>query len=145
MGVKKQYVIGFLFHPDRGTVALINKNKPEWQAGKLNGIGGKLEERETPYLAMVREFEEEAGVEILDWKRFARMQGEEWEVTCFLAFDARVRDIKSMTDEHVMVISVKLLHLFPHISNLDWLIPLALDQGSSPGEQWGPAMTEVFY
>ena len=36
-----KYVVGFMFSPDKQFVALIRKNRPEWQAGKLNGIAGK--------------------------------------------------------------------------------------------------------
>ena len=43
-----EYVVGLLFSPDRNTVVLINKTKPDWQAGKLNGVGGKIEEGESP-------------------------------------------------------------------------------------------------
>lgn len=44
------YVAGFLFGPmpRHNYVALIRKNKPDWQKGKLNGIGGKVEAGETP-------------------------------------------------------------------------------------------------
>jgi 8-oxo-dGTP pyrophosphatase MutT (NUDIX family) len=56
------YVLGFAFTVD-GSVALIRKAKPEWQAGKLNGIGGKIEEFDpSPVHAMTREFMEETGV-----------------------------------------------------------------------------------
>jgi hypothetical protein len=37
-----EYVVGFAFDTD-GRVALIRKNRPEWQAGRLNGIGGHVE------------------------------------------------------------------------------------------------------
>jgi hypothetical protein len=39
-----EYVCGFMFANDFTEVALIRKNKPEWQRGKLNGIGGKVEQ-----------------------------------------------------------------------------------------------------
>ena len=42
---KKYYVLGFLFSPDCKRVALIIKNRPDWQAGFLNGIGGKIDSR----------------------------------------------------------------------------------------------------
>lgn len=56
----QQYVVGLAVN--QGWVALIRKAKPAWQAGRLNGIGGKVEPGEDPQLAMAREFEEEAGV-----------------------------------------------------------------------------------
>lgn len=48
----------------RGDVLLILKNRPDWQAGKLNGVGGKVEDYDLgPYAAMIREFYEETGIE----------------------------------------------------------------------------------
>ena len=44
----KEYVAGFLFSRDGSLLALILKNKPDWQKGKLNAIGGKIEDGETP-------------------------------------------------------------------------------------------------
>lgn len=58
----QNYVVGYAFRADYGAVALIEKRKPAWQAGKLNGIGGKIEPDESPAGAMSREFAEEAGV-----------------------------------------------------------------------------------
>jgi 8-oxo-dGTP pyrophosphatase MutT (NUDIX family) len=42
-------------------ILLVLKDKPEWQNGKLNLPGGKIEEGETPQMAAVRELEEESG------------------------------------------------------------------------------------
>jgi len=36
----KRYVLGFCFGPSLTTVVLIKKNRPAWQAGRLNGVGG---------------------------------------------------------------------------------------------------------
>ena len=58
----KRYVVGFLLNYDRTQVVLIRKNRPAWQAGHLNGVGGKIEMGETPIEAMTREFEEETGL-----------------------------------------------------------------------------------
>lgn len=56
------YCLGFALTPE-GSVALIRKAKPEWQAGKLNGVGGKIEDFDpSPVHAMTREFMEETGV-----------------------------------------------------------------------------------
>lgn len=72
LSIKKpttEYVLGFAFTKDLKQVALIRKKRPEWQAGKLNGIGGKVNINEVPLLAMVREFQEEACLNtgVLDW------------------------------------------------------------------------------
>lgn len=58
----KNYVLGFLFSPDLESVALILKNRPAFLEGKLNGIGGHVEEDESPMSAVIREFEEETGL-----------------------------------------------------------------------------------
>lgn len=58
------YVAGFLFESDLQRVLLRLKSRPAWQRGKLNGIGGKIEPGETPWLAMQREGREEASVDV---------------------------------------------------------------------------------
>ena len=58
----QNYVVGFLFNKDETQVALVRKNRPEWQAGNLNGIGGKMEVGETTNECMQREFKEETGL-----------------------------------------------------------------------------------
>lgn len=59
--VEVEYVLGFMFNLAESKVLLVWKNRPAWQAGKLNGVGGKIEEGETPIQAMNREFAEETG------------------------------------------------------------------------------------
>ena len=140
------YCLGFLFDKSRELVALIEKQKPEWQRGKLNGIGGKVE-NETLHAAMVREFREETGVEIRAWEAFAVMLGQDWSVRCFRAFDTdALISIRSMEAERVVIADVERVRsrALPVIANLTWLIPLALDQGSSEG-QYGPSFADVRY
>ena len=40
------YTVGFAFSLDRQFVALIRKMRPRWQQGKLNGIGGHMNDDE---------------------------------------------------------------------------------------------------
>ncbi len=56
---KDRYVVGFVFSKDLSRVLLVLKNRPAWQNGKFNGIGGKIEADETAFEAMNREFVEE--------------------------------------------------------------------------------------
>ncbi len=72
--VETRYVLGFAFTPSRKGVILIKKLRPNWQAGKLNGPGGKIEAGETPEQAMIREFKEETGIQTLlgQWNHFGQ-------------------------------------------------------------------------
>lgn len=67
----KLYVVGFAFSSDQSQVILIQKHKPSWQKGRLNGLGGKIEPGESSLQAMIREFNEEAGVHIPNWTEYA--------------------------------------------------------------------------
>lgn len=62
----KQYVVILLFNEQHDRVLLIRKNRPQWQAGKLNGLGGKVEPSETPHHAATRELKEEAMIIVTD-------------------------------------------------------------------------------
>lgn len=71
---KHRYVVGFVFSEAFDRVLLVFKNRPAWQDGKLNGIGGKIEKRDkTPLAAMEREFVEETFAKTkLDWRYVGR-------------------------------------------------------------------------
>ena len=117
------YVVGFLRENDK--ILLIKKNRPAWQAGKLNGVGGHIEALETPHAAMMREFKEEAGLKILDWFKSAVMLGQDWIVHVFYAYGP-IHQAMSVTGEQVLVVQMNRLpgNVLP---NLHWLIPLSFD------------------
>lgn len=128
--MKKEYVLGFFFGCSLGSVALIRKTKPEFQRGKLNGIGGKIEPDDlSPYTAMVREFEEETGLNtsIVFWQKFAIMEFPQARVFCFAyAGGASILELRTTTDEKVERHSSTEDFTHPKfLPNLRWLIPLA--------------------
>ena len=125
-----RYSCGFCFSESRKVVLLIKKNKPTWQAGKLNGIGGHIEEGEDSLEAMRREMQEEAGITVDDWVLFCKMENPAWECNFFYAFSNLILDAKSLTDEIVAPYQVSSLFWGPYklIPNLHYLIPLALDE-----------------
>lgn len=131
----KKYVAGFLFNLSGQRVALIRKIRPDWQKGKLNAIGGKIEKNETPLKAMIREFKEEAGVEITDWREFCFYDGGDsfgYGVHFFSALTENIFKVKTMEDEKVETFWVDdLVGYEMKIYNLNWLIPMALDQSLS--------------
>lgn len=126
-----EYVLGFYFSRGCTAVVLINKLKPEFQAGKLNGVGGRIEQNETPIDAMVREFYEETGkkVDARAWTQFARLEFRDATVYCFhsigSAVGIRFGRGNSPTPEIVESCFVDELpsHVMP---NLRWLIPMAI-------------------
>jgi len=152
----KRYVAGLMFSQDRKCIALIRKNYPDWQKGKLNGIGGKIEEKdyrkstnfeEASINAMVREFKEESGVdtEVKDWNLFLEMSGNNtdenktpFSVDFYRCFSNEVFNCKTITEEYISIIPVNdALYVYETIDNLKWIILLALDKN--------PKITKTIY
>jgi 8-oxo-dGTP pyrophosphatase MutT (NUDIX family) len=121
-----EYVVGFLYN---GThVVLIKKNRPEWQAGLYNGVGGHIEDFDgTPYDAMVREFKEEAGVEVENWQHFLTLQGHSAKIYFYAANDeGGLSKVVTKTDEDVYAVRFRDIDdgFFETVPNLKWIIPL---------------------
>lgn len=124
----REYVVGFMFNESERGVLLIRKKRPTWQAGKMNGIGGRIEDGEPPLDAMRREFAEETGIDHQDWRRFCTLRdGRGWLVHFFFA-KGDIRKARPATDEQPVGCDVAYLLLQSDelIPNLRWLIPMAL-------------------
>lgn len=81
----KKYVLGFIFNEDEQgliDVLLIRKLRPDQQADKLNGIGGKVEDNELPLHAMCRECKEETRLEFepQDWVSYGKIRGTDFVI-----------------------------------------------------------------
>lgn len=140
-----KYVVGFLFRPELDSVVTIRKTKPDWQRGKLNGVGGKVEFGEKPVEAMTREFYEETGAAVLEgrWSEFLVMDGPGWVVHCFCAVGAE--EVETKTEEEVVEFNHVLGSVLGRcnvLPNLLWVIPMALDHLQNPK---GPKTAEVTY
>lgn len=125
-----RYVVGLAHDGQR--MAFVKKNRPEWQAGLLNGIGGHIEDFDkSPLDAMVREFEEETGVLVPNWRYLVKMtyplQAEIWFFTTKVPAST-LNSLYAATDEAIEVHSIEYPSLYPHlfIRNLRWIVPLAL-------------------
>jgi len=134
--INNQYVVGIIFNETRERVMLTRKTHPEWQAGRLNGIGGHIEENEWRINAMIRETREECkGMEFRDWNEFLHLGGNWGDVYFFYVtvsddvFDYIFYNVKvNDTGEPFEQWWIKNLQLLPAsdiITNMQWIIPLA--------------------
>ena len=116
-----------MINPSTTEVLLIKKNRPEFQKGKWNGIGGKVEVGETPIDAMVREFWEETGhctPEAL-WERTITLDTPTDTVHFYRAVvDSFHSAIHTKTDEEVAVHKYTDLYIIPMLKNAQWILPL---------------------
>jgi 8-oxo-dGTP diphosphatase len=135
--MNKRYVLGFAF--DRyDNILLIQKTRPDWQSGLLNGAGGHIEPSDASEVsAMVREFLEETGLAThkKDWRPVIKMnESGVWQVKVFTAkfenLDFSDLDGKNTdTDETIRI--VHYMDVFKDqrlISNVPWLIGMCLDK-----------------
>lgn len=106
----KRYVLAFLFDKDEENVLLIRKNRPDFQAGKLNGLGGKIKDGETPLEAVSRVVAEESGINLPthSYKSVGVIQNvndedeNQFKVDIFSA-EANILEAKTLKDEEVSV------------------------------------------
>lgn len=127
----QKYVLGFVFNQDLSRVLLQQKTKPDWQAGKLNGCGGKIQdEYEQPLYAIRRECFEETQLYVHNFKEFGLLKGADYEVYCFAAkFDKDFEYLDGAKIENngevLMVFDVDNVFELNVISNLKFLVPMA--------------------
>lgn len=131
----QQYVMGFVFDPDRQNVVLVHKRRPTFQAGLWNGVGGKVEPHELSVQAMRRECAEECDLHIHDWQLCAhvcssKFQIDVWSTTCDLS------GAKTCTDEQIQVHHVDAVRLLPTLDNLCMLMWICRDSSGSHKPIW---------
>lgn len=115
------YVVGLVFDASNTNVLLVRKNRPNWQVGKLNGIGGKVEEGETPYEAVVRECEEECGLLLYNWLLVDRFtDNDSYEVFFFTIQAENIHKAYTKTDEVVEIFEI--VSLFSDSFGMDTVV-----------------------
>lgn len=127
----KRYVVGFMFDNDMNRVCMIRKNRPDWQAGLINGIGGKIDGTETPLEAMVREFQEETGVSTSEktWSHVCTLRFPYAEVEFFAAKDTLTfLKATTITDELIIKLAPWAIDRNNAISNIPALLELAIQR-----------------
>jgi len=136
------YTLGFIICEDK--VLLIEKQKPEFQRGFLNGLGGKIEDNEKVEDCIVREVKEECNMNTIssDWQHFCTMFGckeskdnisdmEYWNVFCFVTTVDYIKfnTILQTEKEKLQVTSLSAIYTLNNklLGNISWLIGMAID------------------
>lgn len=140
-----EYVCGFMFDHDLEKVVLINKKRPEWQAGLWNGVGGHIEANEPPRNAMAREFYEETGLPTSpeSWVLIGVMETPAARVYFYATCNSNWYEVVDMTDETVTIWDVNFVlnpkGLFSVVPNLYALIGHARSRMSTARlSLWSP-------
>jgi len=123
-------VLGFRFNPKKDKVVLIEKKRPIWQGGDMNGIGGHVERTEHFPDAMEREFYEETGLFVshAKWTQFVTLTDKKlFKLHCFYSFGA-IDAVRSTTDEEVFKVTVSSLGFQKLVKHIDWLVPMAREK-----------------
>lgn len=123
-----EYVCGFYRTSALGRICLIRKARPEWQKGKLNGVGGKMEPGESGWAAMAREFKEYTGRETSndDWTHQVTIVGDTWTVYYFTSTGPGFIPVNE-AGKGEYVAWHRPDDLDTPVPNLAFLIPLCLD------------------
>jgi 8-oxo-dGTP diphosphatase len=160
-----QYTLGFVFnhrighggvHAPPTQVLLIQKAKPAWQAGRMNGLGGKLEKGESFAQCGAREVEEESrrpgaaagergAIDVApeEWRHFGVLRGAEvyhheasasFEIHLFSAFVPFEKMIAAEAATCLAVEPLRLLSLdalflgekLRVLPNVRWMVCMAL-------------------
>jgi 8-oxo-dGTP diphosphatase len=137
------FVVGFAFSPNKEKVALIIKNRPSWQLGYLNGIGGKIEKGECPINGMVREFEEEACIKTnaLDWTYFAYESGPYFKIYYYYTVFDDIEEFNAITcntDEEILLVNTNELQCRKIVRGIDYYLPIALYGRNTQKRIWLP-------
>lgn len=114
-----EYSLVFAFN-ERMDVALIRKNRPDWQAGLWNGIGGRKEKNESYIQCAAREFFEETGVKLdpISFKWVGRVHGNDFSMHVYTVKDLSINNVKTTTDEEVRLFTYPYLNQIQLIDNI---------------------------
>lgn len=101
----KKYVVGLVFD-NKKRVMLIKKNRPDWQKGYFNGVGGEIKQNEKPINAIKRECKEESDLYINNWTEYKKTIFGNGVVLYYyfsLITEKKLNEFKSKTDEIISI------------------------------------------
>ncbi len=125
----RKYTLALLFDQTKTQILLMKKSKPEWQKGKLNGIGGKIEADETPLACIVREIQEETSIKLdpTTLTFIGNIGDHDWTMAVFTQiYQGSTADAQSLEAEPIAWFSIDALPKHT-LANLRWMIPYALE------------------
>lgn len=147
----QHYTLGFVVFKNTKTILLIEKLKPEFQKGYLNGLGGKMEEAqiqtavkgETITECIIREVAEESGLltSPSEWNYFCSMrctknstdkETKAWIVDCFINIiedSNRMHEIINKEEEKLALLQLDQINTLNHklLGNISWLVGMGID------------------
>ena len=109
----QEYSLCFIFNEELNLVLAIQKNRPDWQKGYFNGVGGKFNENETINQCTLREVYEETGLK-LDGDKLRYVgyyQHTDWKVyiTTISIPHEQFITFTQKTDEKIFILDIPIL------------------------------------
>ena len=132
----KQYVVGFYIdETEQDVLMVLKKRGPEVVLNKLNGIGGKVIDKELGSFAMSREFEEETGkyVKPIGWtfRGVLKNRTNDWEVKFYTHY-GKTFEVAEQNDVGEPLLWVNLTEVVDGtacvVPNVLWMFPLCKDR-----------------
>lgn len=138
-GQPRKFVVGFDMDARCWSVILIRKSTPGFMRGLLNGVGGKIEQGETPEAAMTREYQEEAGVQVPNWTRFVVRYFHVTGVMVYFfyhsgrsCYSARTIENEQIERRFIEDLAHRRTELVPDVY---WLLPMAVEHCQTGGHR----------
>ena len=127
----EHYSLGFIFSKSK---VLLQVAKAPWMQNRWNGIGGHIEEDETPIQTMLRETEEEIGIgKYCNWKHRITMLCPGGTVFIFSTKLQTFSNIRFDASREQQIRAFSMNDLPEHrMSNIDWMINICLENPTHP-------------
>lgn len=136
----KNYSNVFALNSRYSEVVLVRKNRPAWQNGLLNAVGGKVDADETYLQCAIREFKEETSVDISEYPihHFADLVGVDYKIGFFLVIldDTAFYECKTTESEQIDRYDINeiLTSQYDIVNNTPFMLSICMDFINSEGK-----------